>query len=83
MAKHNWTTNDTTVDRDIERATLAEICSCNHMTPATVAKMDGRLGLGSAKSNVQPDPEVIDALNENQGDWRDEEPGPEAFEHDR
>lgn len=82
MAKHNWTTNGTTVDRDVERATVAAICDCNHMTPTTVAEMDAKLGLGSSKSDVEPDPEVIDALNEDQGDWRNDKPGPEAFEHE-
>ncbi len=96
MAKHhNWTTgpNQKSVDVTTDRMATAFIDRCAHLTPVAEAELDNLLVAEVAQRNVpdpddatmvcEPDPEVIKAMAASlEPDWRDAEPGPEAYEYD-
>lgn len=86
--KHHWVTgpNHWAIDGKVDRAARVAIESCDHLTPATEARMDNCLGFlprplltraeviaRNEPGFVQPEPiSVVDALPVN--DWMDAEP---------
>lgn len=69
--RYNCTTNGSIFEIDPEVDTKARrlIDSCLHLTPATTAKLDNLIGIGTTETNNKPDrPD----MTEDHGNWDDE-----------
>lgn len=75
------------VDVDIDRAAVAFIDRCDHLTAAAEIDLDNLLERMRPKPSDQevcePDPDIIAALEATPQDWMDAEPPAEAYEYDR
>jgi len=74
--RHNWVTNSTIVDDETNKTAARFIDSCVHLTPAREAELDNLIGVGTDKTDHEPDPEIVGAMeDEDWGDsWMDQEP---------
>lgn len=79
--KHNWVTSGTTVDSDTTRTAREFINASNLYTKQVEAELDRLIGVGSPKSEVEPDPDQ-DYLDAQEESWDDENPDKSAFEYD-
>ena len=80
MSKYHCPTSGkiVNINKDDNRAALQGIWGCRHMTPASVAEMDAKLGVGTTSLTEKPD---VDA------DWEAMEaeeanPPASAFDYD-